>query len=228
VVTWFGFRRKEKFEIVNKLKPYFSSYLINKIVDSPELLNLKGDRTPATLILFEFENFNRYSQENTSQKIIEELNHFYANISKIIFKYDGVIAKYLGDGLLAYWNKDFGQDNHRNRAVKAAIEIMNYIKKERIELKPSIVVNSGKIILGDIGTNDRMEFKTMGQIVHNTMELGEVSGPEKILIGENTYYGLSDIYKKLDWQYKEIDIEGVEKSLVVFSLKDFKSLDNGE
>ena len=60
------------------------------------------------------------------------------------------------------------------------------------------------------------------------MELGEVSGPEEILIGENTYYGLSDIYKKLDWEYKEIDIEGVEKSLVVFSLKDFKSLDKGE
>ncbi len=228
VVTWFGFRRKEKFEIVNKLKPYFSSYLINKIVDSPDLLKLKGDRTPATLILFEFENFNRYSQENTPQKTIEDLNHFYANISKIIFKYDGVIDKYLGDGLLAYWNKEFGQDNHRNRAVKAAIEIMNYIKKEKIELKPSIVVNSGKIILGDIGTNERMEFKTMGQIVHNTMELGEVSGSEEILIGENTYYGLSDIYKKLDWQYKEIDIKGVEKSLVVFSLKDFKSLDEGE
>ncbi|MCF8000788.1 MAG: adenylate/guanylate cyclase domain-containing protein [Halanaerobiales bacterium] len=228
LISWFGFRRKEKFEIVDKLKPYFSPYLIKKIVDKPEMLKLKGDKTPATLILFEFENFNRYSQESTPKKVIEDLNHFYENISKIIFKYDGVIDKYLGDGLLAYWNKDFGQDNHRNRAVKAAIEIMNYLEKERIELKPSIVVNTGKIILGDIGTNKRMEFKTMGQVVHNTMELGEVSGPEEILIGENTYYGLAEIYKKLNWKYKEIDIEGVEKSLVVFSLKEFKSLDKGE
>ena len=228
VITWFGFRRREKFAIVGKLKPYFPTYLINKIVDKPDLLKLKGDKVPATLILFEFENFNRYSKENTPEKVIEDLNHFYENISKIIFKYDGVIDKYLGDGLLAYWNKNFEQDNHRNRAVKAAIEIMNYIEKERIELKPSIVVNTGKIILGDIGNNERMEFKTMGQIVHNTMELGEVSGPEEILIGENTYYGLTEIYKKLDWKYKEIDIEGVEKSLVVFSLKEFKSLNKGE
>lgn len=228
VITWFGFKRKEKFEIVNKLKPYFPDYLINKIVEKPELIKLKGNKTPTTLILFEFENFNRYSRETTPEKVIEELNHFYKNISKIIFKYDGVIDKYLGDGLLAYWNKDFGLDNHRNRAIKAAIEIMNYIKKERIELKPSIVVNTGKIILGDIGTKERMEFKAMGQIVHNTMELGEVSGPEEILIGENTYYGLSDIYKKLDWHYKEINIEGIEKSLVVFSLKDFKNLNKGE
>lgn len=228
VITWFGFKRKQKFEIVHKLKPYFPDYLINKMVESPELLKLKGDKTPATLILFEFENFNRYSQENTPEKVIEDLNHFYKNISKIVFKYDGVIDKYLGDALLAYWNKDYDQDNHRNRAIKAAIEIMNYIKNERIDLKPSIVVNTGKIILGDIGSNDRMEFKAMGQILHDTMELGEVSGPEEILIGENTYYGLSEIYKKLDWQYKEIEIEGIKKSLVVFSLKDFKSLDKGE
>lgn len=228
VLTWFGFERKQKLEIVNKLKFYFPDYLINKIIERPELLKLEGDKTPATLILFEFENFNRYSEENTPEKIIEDLNHLYKNISKIIFKYDGVIDKYLGDGFLAYWNKDFDQDNHRNRAVKAAVEIMNYIKKERIELKPSIVLNTGKIIVGDIGSKERMEFKAMGQVVHTTTELGEISGPYEILIGENTYYGLSDIYKKLEWKYQEVDIEGRAKSLVVYSLKDFESLDRME
>ena len=228
LVTWYGFNRKRKHEIIKKLKPYFSDFLLNKIVQNPELLKSKGDNPPVTMLLFEFSNFKWYSDMNTPQKVVEDLNHYYRNITKIIFKYDGVVDKYLGDGILAYWSKGFEQDNHRNRAVKAAIEIMNYIEQENIELKPSIALDSGKITLGDIGTKERMDFKAMGNIVHNTTELAEVTEPDEILIGENTYYGLSDIYKKLEWKYKEVEIEGIERSFVVYSLKEFKSLSKGE
>lgn len=228
LVTWYGFNRKRKHEIIKKLKPYFSDFLLNKIVQNPELLKTKGDKSPATMMFFEFNNFKWYYEMNTSQKIVEDLNHYYRNIAKIIFKYDGVVDKYLGDGILAYWCKEFEQDNHRNRAVKAAIEIMNYIEKENIELKPSIALDTGKIIVGDIGTKERMDFKAMGNIIHNTTELVEVTEPYEILIGENTYYGLSDIYKKLEWKYKEVEIKGVKRSFVVYSLKDFKKLTKGE
>ncbi|SRR6056297_293177 len=228
IITWYEFNRKRKYEIINKLKPYFSDFLLNKIVQNPELFKDEGDKTPVTMMFFEFNNFNWYSEMNTPQKVVEDLNHYYRNIAKIIFKYDGVIDKYLGDGMLAYWNKGFEQENHRNRAVKAAIEIMNYIEKENIELKPSIALDSGKVILGDIGSKERMDFKAIGNIVHNTTELVEVTEPYEILIGENTYYGLSDIYKKLEWKYKEVEIEGVKRSFVVYSLKEFKSFSKGE
>jgi adenylate cyclase len=105
---------------------------------------------------------------------------------------------------------------------------MNYIEKEEIELKPSIALDSGQVILGDIGSKERMDFKAMGNIVHNTTELVEVTEPYEVLIGENTYYGLSDIYKKLKWKYKEVEIEGVKRSFVVYSLKEFKSFSKGE
>lgn len=226
--TWFVLNRKNKYEIIKKLKPYFSDYLLNKVVQNPQLLKTEGDKHPATMMFFEFDNFRRYSDQNTPQKVIEDLNHFYRNINKIIFKYDGIVDKYLGDGILAYWSKGFEQDNHRNRAVKAAVEIMDYIERESIELKPSIAIDSGQILIGDLGSKDRVEFKAMGDIVHNTTELVEITQPNEILIGENTYYGLSDIYKKLDWKYKEVEIEGIKKSFVVFSLQDFKKFAKGE
>jgi adenylate cyclase len=228
IITWYGFDRKRKYEIIKKLSPYLSQFLLNKIVQNPALLKSEGDKSAVTMMLFEFSNFKWYADQNSSQKVIEDLNHYYRNISKIIFKYDGVIDKYLGDGILAYWNKGFEQENHRNRAVKAAIEIMNYIEKEEIELKPSIALDSGQVILGDIGSKERMDFKAMGNIVHNTTELVEVTEPYEVLIGENTYYGLSDIYKKLEWKYKEVEIEGVKRSFVVYSLKEFKSFSKGE
>ena len=224
LITWYFLNRKKKYEIANKLKPYFSDYTLNKIKEEPESFNTKGEKTAATVMLFEFSNFNSYSNENSSEKVIEDLNHYYRNINDIIFKYDGAISNYLGDGIIAYWSKSFEQSNHRNRAVKTAIEIMNFFENQKNELKPTITIDSGKIILGDIGSKDRMDYKAMGDIIHITTELAENSESYQILIGENTYYGLSDIYKKLDWKYREVNIEGIEKTLVVYSLKNFKDL----
>ncbi len=222
--TWYFLNRKKKFEIAYKLKPYFSEYTLNKIKEEPENFNTKGEKTAATVMLFEFSNFNSFSNENSSEKVIEDLNHYYRNINDIIFKYDGAISNYFGDGIIAYWSKSFEQSNHRNRAVKTAIEIMNFFENQNNELKPTITIDSGKIILGDIGSKERMDYKAMGDIIHITTELAENSESYQILIGENTYYGLSDIYKKLDWKYREVNIEGIEKTLVVYSLKNFKDL----
>src|SRR6056297_174369 len=61
LVTWYGFNRKRKHEIIKKLKPYFSDFLLNKIVQNPELLKSKGDNPPVTMLLFEFSNFKWYS-----------------------------------------------------------------------------------------------------------------------------------------------------------------------
>lgn len=228
LITWYGFKRKQKYAIVKKLNPYFSKFLLNEIVKNPDLLKTKGEKSSGTVLYFEFNNFRRYIEENTSQKVIEDLNHYYKNITNIIFKYDGVVDSYLGDGILAYWSKAYKQDNHRNRAVKASIEIMNYFQKENIELKPSITIDSGKILLGDIGSKKITKLKVMGDIVHLTTELSEVTKAYELLIGENTYYGLSEIYKKLNWEYQELDIKGIKKSTVVYSLKEFKSLSKGE
>ncbi|MGM0445355.1 MAG: CHASE2 domain-containing protein [Bacillota bacterium] len=224
LITWYFLNRKKKFEIAKKLSPYFSDYIINKIKEEPEKLNTKGEKTAATVMLLEFTNFNSYFNETTSEKVIEDLNHYYRNISNIIFKYDGAISNYLGDGVIAYWSNSFDQSNHRNRAVKTAVEIMKFFENQNIELKPTITIDSGKVILGDIGSKDRMDFKAMGESIHITTELAEISDSYQILIGENTYYGLSEIYKKLDWKYKEVNIEGIEKTLVVYSLKKFKDL----
>jgi adenylate cyclase len=224
LITWYFLNRKKKFEITQKLKPYFSDYIINKIKEKPKKFNTKGEKTAATVMILEFSNFNSYSNENTPEKVIEDLKHYYKSIANIIFKYDGAISNYLGDGVIAYWSNNFEQNNHRNRAVKTAVEIMKFFENKNIELRPTITIDSGKIILGDIGSKDRMDFKAIGESIHITTELAENSDSYQILIGESTYYGLSGIYKKLDWKYKEVNIEGVEKTLVVYSLKKFKDL----
>ncbi len=225
LITWNLFNRKKKYAIVQKLKPYFSDYLLDEITKNPDMLTIEGNQSTSTLLYFEFRSFKRYSKVNSPEKVIEDLNHFYNNIVRIIFRYDGVIDKYLGDGILAYWNKDFQQDNHRSRAVKAALEIMNYIEQENIELEPALALDTGKIILGDIGSKYRVELKVIGDVVHNINELIEFTTSYEILVGENTYYGLSDIYKELNWKYKELKVDNIERSPVVYSLKDFKGLD---
>ncbi|MCF8009470.1 MAG: adenylate/guanylate cyclase domain-containing protein [Halanaerobiales bacterium] len=228
VISWYWLSRKQKRQLETKLKPYFSSYLLKKIVENPDILKNEGEKTLATVMFFDFRNFTKFSEQNSPEKVIKDLNHSYNDLSKIIFKYDGVIDKFLGDGILAYWTKSLDQKNHRNRAVKTSIEIMNYFKNKNMEIKPSIALNTGRVILGDLGSKDRMDFTIMGDTVNRTSKLADITLPYELQVGENTFYGLSDIYKELKWKYKEIELKGIEESFVVYSLKNFDDFKKGE
>ena len=113
----------------------------------------------------------------------------------IIFKYEGVLDKFIGDAIMAFWNAPLDQKNPALRAVLAAYEMQRALvavnKRRQSEKKPPINmgagINTGEAVAGTIGSEKKMEYTVIGDTVNVAQRLESVTLPGQILISESTY-----------------------------------------
>ncbi len=111
-----------------------------------------------------------------------------------LFAYQGTLDKFLGDGLLAFFGAPLHQPDHARRAVQAALDIQNAVaelnKRRRqlgaITLDIGIGINSGEAIVGNIGSEKRMEYTVIGDMVNVAQRLQSCSQPGEVLISATT------------------------------------------
>src|SRR5690606_18474437 len=102
--------------------------------------------------------------------VVALLNELFTIVTEIIFRHGGTVDKFIGDGIMAFWGAPAACDDHADRALAAADDILSWLEvgndgwKERygVELELAIGVNSGSPIIGNIGSSTRMEYTAIG------------------------------------------------------------------
>jgi len=121
------------------------------------------------------------------------LNQFFSRMTDIIFKYDGMIDKFIGDCLMGVFGAPKERKKDPERAIRAALEIREELAKmmESGELEKKfnirIGINTGKVVAGNIGSPNRMEYTVIGDPVNIASRLESIASPNQILIGDETY-----------------------------------------
>jgi class 3 adenylate cyclase len=114
-------------------------------------------------------------------------------MTEIIFKYDGMIDKYIGDCLMAVFGAPIEKKKDPERAIQAAQEMRKELRKmianEGLEKKfdVRIGINTGQVVAGNIGSPNRLEYTVIGDPVNIASRLESIAKPNQILIGEETY-----------------------------------------
>jgi adenylate cyclase len=121
------------------------------------------------------------------------LNDYLSRMTDVIFKYEGTLDKYIGDGVMAVFGAPLDMDDHAVRAIKTALEMrerleeFNAERKDGPTLKIRIGINSGKAVAGEIGSVNKKEYTVLGDTVNTASRLeSSVAKPMMIVIGENT------------------------------------------
>jgi len=182
--------------IKNVFGTYLSPELVKKISDANKPIAADGEDINASAFFVDIQGFTTFSEKNKPDVVVEVLNLYLKAFCEIIMNNKGFVNKFLGDGLMALFGAPDNFKEHADMAVKSAIEcykINNELTKD-YGLNVRIGVNSGKMIVGNMGGGKRLEYTAIGDNVNmaSRFEGANKFFDTKIMIGENTYNQLSN------------------------------------
>jgi adenylate cyclase len=178
------------------LNRYISPQLVDYVLEHRDTINLAGEKKELTILFSDVRNFTTITEGSDPMELIATLNEYLAEMTDVIFKYDGITDKFIGDGILAYWGAFTPEKNHAELACRAGLEMHERLdalnakwKSEgRNPLAIGIGINTGEVVFGNVGSGRKIEFTVIGDAVNLAARLESQTKDfgVKILISEHT------------------------------------------
>lgn len=156
---------------------YISPVLLRKILKDPRLVKLGGYKTEMTVLFCDIRGFTGLCERLPAEKVMGLLNEYLTEFSDVILSHGGTIDKYIGDGIMAFWNAPLKDKKHQLKALSCAIGMTSVLKRfnknhpEYPDLEIGIGVNTGLMIVGNIGGNKRFDYTVLGDNVNSAYRL---------------------------------------------------------
>jgi adenylate cyclase len=201
VFNYFTESRQKQF-INNAFGQYLSPAVVRRLIDNPNLLNLGGEQKNLTAFFSDVAGFSGISEKLTPIQLVELLNEYLTAMSQIILKYEGTIDKYEGDAIIAFFGAPLDYPDHALRACLVSLEMQDTLARlretwkaaGRSELRARIGLNTGQMVVGNMGSTFRMDYTIMGDAVNLASRLEGVnkSYGTYVMISEFTYGDVRD------------------------------------
>ena len=206
---------------------YMSSEVVEEIMRNPEAIKLGGEKKEITIFFSDIAGFTTISEKMSPEDLVTLLNRYLSAMTTIIkTTHRGNVNKYLGDGIMALFGAPLDDPKHASLACYAALDcqvelarLREVWKREGLpEIGARIGLNSGPCIVGNMGSEERMEYTVTGDSVNLASRLEGASKyyDTLILIGQRT----AELAKN-DVEVREIDllrVKGKKEPVVVFEL----------
>ena len=214
---------------INKLKSTFKKYVSNQIVDqlleNEDLLSLGGQEQEATILFSDIRGFTSLSENMTPNEVVETLNDYFNQMIEIIFKYNGILDKIIGDELMVIYGVPKSNIQDSENAVLTAIEMQEKLiafNQDRCinlkkPIKVGIGVNSGSVISGNIGSTDQMDFTVIGDSVNLASRLCSSAEAGQIIISDAVWNNIKHLQTFKSKKLSPIKVKGKAK---VISIKE--------
>jgi adenylate cyclase len=212
---------RERKKIKGAFRHYVSPLVIEEMLKEPGRLQLGGEEKVLTVLFSDLAGFTGYSERYAPHEMINILSDYFEKMTEQIFAHQGTLKEYVGDELMAIFGAPLEQADHAQRACAAALAMRDrlhalrseWAKVGRPSLKARTGVNSGRMLVGNLGSRYRFAYGALGDQVNlgSRLEgLNKMYGTE-ILLGENT----------ADFQLREVDlvrVKGRKQPLRIYEL----------
>lgn len=156
----------------------FSRYVAPSVVESilrdPTTLHLGGQKREMTVLFSDVRGFTSLSESLSPERLVHVLNTYLTRMTEVIFAERGVLDKYIGDAVMAFWNAPLDQRDHALCAVRAALGMQRALAEMNrqklfgpdIELAAGVGINTGEMIVGNMGSEARFDYTVIGDNVN--------------------------------------------------------------
>ena len=211
---------RTQYKLRQQIKKQFEHYLdprqVKQLQDNPESLKLGGERKECTILFTDVRGFTSLSEKLPPEQITDLMNKTLTIQANAVKKYGGMVDKYIGDAMMAIFNAPVDIDMHEDRAILAAIEIKRQMLNANLGIDIGIGINSGIVMLGNCGSDDRFDYTAIGDAVNlaarlesSTKEVGK-----DIVIGYDTIKNTNIYVEKL----KPIKVKGKSKAIEIYTI----------
>lgn len=172
----YGFAREARRR--KQINTVFDQYLppahIERLLNDPASVSLAGEKKQLSVLFSDIRGFTSISESMSAQALKLWLNQFFSPVTEAILSHDGTIDKYVGDMVMAFWGAPLEEPAHANKSVRAAFAILSAVdnlnRQLQVEGKPmariGIGINTGEMIVGDLGSDFRRNYTVIGDAVN--------------------------------------------------------------
>ncbi|UCE17108.1 MAG: adenylate/guanylate cyclase domain-containing protein [Gemmatimonadota bacterium] len=225
VVSYATEGKQRKF-IKSAFKYYLSPAVIDKLLKNPESLKLGGEKKEMTVLFSDIAGFTTISEQLDPEQLAQLLNEYLSRMTDVILSYGGTVDKYEGDAIMAFWGAPLPQTDHALRACLAALECRSALedvceefqRKGWPRLQARIGMNTGDMIVGNMGSRERFDYTVIGDEVNlgSRLEGANKEYGTWIMISESTCKCVQD-----EVEARELDlirVKGKESPVRVYEL----------
>jgi adenylate cyclase len=184
-------------------------------------IEAKPESRVATILFADIEGFTELVEKLSPERTVAMLNEYFSAVTKPIEKYGGVITQFQGDAILAVFNVPTDDSDHGGHAVRAALEIHNVVKAQKfadITLRNRVGINTGEVIAGSVGSENRVNYTIHGDAVNLAARLEALNKEygTRVLMSQATADIIGDEFRRE--RIGEIEIRGKRAVVTVYKL----------
>ena len=214
-VYYYVTEERERKKIKGTFRQYVAPLVIEEMLQDPGQLKLGGEEKVLTVLFSDLAGFTTYSEKYAPSEMIDILSDYFNRMTEHVFKYRGTLKEYVGDELMAIFGAPVAHDDHAHRACKTALAMRDQLRELRAQwatvgrpaLRARTGVNSGPMLVGNLGSRYRFAYGVLGDQVNLGSRLEGLNKmyATEILVGENTAELVDGAF-----QLREIDMVRVK------------------
>jgi adenylate cyclase len=220
--------KKNKMRIKNYFSRYVSAEVVEEIIDNPIFIKPGGKRKKVTVLFCDIIDFTDKASKIEPEKLVLLLNEYFEAMTDIIKnQYGGTLDKYVGDSIVAMFGAPFSREDDPKRAIETALKMKEKEKElfekwlargEKTVFEMGIGISTGEVVVGNIGSEERVNYTCIGDSVNIAARLEESTRKigADILISDSTYQEVKDIF--ICEKITNLKVKGKNELLTVYSV----------
>ncbi|MBS0630005.1 MAG: HAMP domain-containing protein [Verrucomicrobia bacterium] len=195
-----GLQERERLKM--SFARYVSTHILDKILHSESPLKLEGERRKVTMLFSDIRQFTRIAETHPPEEVVNLLNDYFERMIEVIFTHSGTLDKFTGDGIMAEFGAPLDDASQEEHAVLTAIQMHKELNKlcdkwelqKRPRIQMGIGIHTGEAVVGNIGSEKRIEYTAIGDTVNVAARLEQATKMLNVplLLSESTYLKVKD------------------------------------
>jgi class 3 adenylate cyclase/CheY-like chemotaxis protein len=203
---------------------YMSDEVVQQILESDDGMSMGGAKQEITIMMTDIRGFSMLSQELDAVDCVAMLNNYFGVMTPLIQKYDGVINEFLGDAILAIFGAPVAVERHAQQALACAIEMQKGMAEVNArnremgmpEIEMGIALNTGEVVVGNIGSESRSKYGVVGHHVNLTARIESFTVGNQVMVSEYTIASIGvDVQIA---QSLEVEAKGIREPVKIFEV----------
>ncbi len=183
-------------QVRDRLARYSSPAVIDRIIEAPGVAEhgMAAEEGDVTVLFADVTGFTSLAEELPPREVVALLNHIFERLTEEVFALEGTLDKFRGDGMMAFFGAPLAMPDHAARAVECALRMqerlaeLNGESEAHRDIAMRIGINSGTVVVGDIGSPQRKDYTVIGDVVNIASRLeSAVARPGQVVIGHETW-----------------------------------------
>jgi adenylate cyclase len=217
LLSFYGYfiESRGKREISKLFGEYIPPELVEEMAANPQAVSMEGEKRQMTVLFSDVRGFTTISEKLDSKELTDLMNQFLTPLTKVIQQHRGTIDKYMGDAIMAFWGAPLKDANHASNALKAGLAMLQAVrgldaefeKRGWPKLHIGVGLNTGEMVVGNMGSEFRRAYTVMGDAVNLGSRLEGLTKEYGVwmIVGEATRNAGPQ-----DWAYRELDLVRVK------------------